>query len=83
MPDWPVWVTGDPTRLAQVVGNLLHNAAKFTDPGGRVTVRLTPDRKARHSLSQAVAILRQALNAPDLLDADGETVGLRGSQRPI
>ena len=31
---------GDPVRIAQIVGNLLHNANKFTDPGGRVTVRL-------------------------------------------
>jgi signal transduction histidine kinase len=34
------WVNGDPTRLAQIIGNLLHNAHKFTDAGGRITVRL-------------------------------------------
>ncbi|MGC4000879.1 MAG: PAS domain S-box protein [Anaeromyxobacter sp.] len=36
----PAWVDADPTRLAQVIGNLLHNAQKFTPAGGAVTVRL-------------------------------------------
>jgi len=36
-------VVGDETRLAQVVGNLLHNAAKYTPEGGRVALRLTAE----------------------------------------
>lgn len=32
---------GDPTRLAQVVANLLTNAARYTDPGGNISLRAT------------------------------------------
>jgi len=41
IPDTPLWVEGDLTRLAQVVSNLLNNAAKYTPSGGeiRLTVR--------------------------------------------
>jgi PAS domain S-box-containing protein len=36
LPPQPVYVEADPTRLQQVVGNLLRNAARYTDPGGHI-----------------------------------------------
>jgi signal transduction histidine kinase len=38
LPAQPVRLEGDLTRLAQVVSNLLNNAAKYTPPGGRIAV---------------------------------------------
>lgn len=35
-----LWVDGDPDRLAQVFSNLLFNGAKYTEPGGRITLTL-------------------------------------------
>jgi signal transduction histidine kinase len=41
LPPHEVWLSGDHVRLGQIVGNLLHNAFKFTPPGG--TVKLTAE----------------------------------------
>ncbi|HEY3356845.1 MAG TPA: ATP-binding protein [Polyangia bacterium] len=47
LPAAPLWVDADPTRLTQVVGNLLGNAAKFTPAGG--TVLLTLEAAGGHA----------------------------------
>ena len=48
LPDEPVYVDGDKTRLAQALGNLLNNAAKYTDPGGRIW--LTVERQGNEAI---------------------------------
>jgi signal transduction histidine kinase/CheY-like chemotaxis protein len=62
-PDTAVWVDGDEIRLAQVVGNLLANAAKYTDDHGEITVRL--------AVADATAVLTVSDSglgiAPDML----------------
>lgn len=39
LPGEPLPVVGDPVRLAQVLANLLNNAARYTDRGGKITLR--------------------------------------------
>jgi signal transduction histidine kinase len=39
LPSTPVHIDADPVRFAQIFGNLLTNAAKYTDPGGLIHVR--------------------------------------------
>ena len=43
LPDEPLYLDADLTRFAQVLGNLLHNAIKFTPSGGRVAIEARRD----------------------------------------
>jgi PAS domain S-box-containing protein len=44
VPVTPVVVDVDQTRLAQVLSNLLNNAAKYTDRGGRISLRVSLEK---------------------------------------
>src|SRR5205085_3294805 len=43
LPDEPLVLEADAMRLSQVFSNLLNNAAKYTDPGGRIAVDVQRD----------------------------------------
>jgi CheY-like chemotaxis protein len=43
IPTQPVWVEADPARMEQVVVNLLNNAAKYTDTGGRIRMTVSQE----------------------------------------
>jgi len=63
LPHEPIHLVADPTRLEQVLCNLLNNAAKYTGVGGRIELAVT------HSNGQATLSLRDTGIgiAPDLL----------------
>jgi PAS domain S-box-containing protein len=54
LPPQPVWIDGDPVRLAQVIGNLCNNACKYTPPNGRVSI------SAHREGSDAVVTVRDS-----------------------
>jgi signal transduction histidine kinase/DNA-binding response OmpR family regulator len=43
LPDERLPVHGDPIRLTQVMGNILHNSNKFTDAGGEISITVRHD----------------------------------------
>jgi PAS domain S-box-containing protein len=43
LPDKPVWLHGDPVRIEQILWNLLTNAARYTEPGGRIRISAKPE----------------------------------------
>ncbi|MFZ6876374.1 response regulator [Undibacterium sp. Di27W] len=87
-PTQPIWLSGDPTRLAQAVGNLLHNAAKFTNIGGAIelVVKLTEKQVSisvrdngigitPYNLPRIFSMFAQGEHAPDSLH-EGLGIGL-------
>jgi PAS domain S-box-containing protein len=66
LPEQPVWINADPNRLAQVISNLVINAAKYTPDGGRIELSVKREGDSR------VVVLSVADNGvgipPEMLD---------------
>src|SRR5690606_38974866 len=63
LPDEALVCAVDEVRMAQIVGNLVHNALKFTPPGGRVRLGL-----AREGDLAVLTVADTGIGiAPDLL----------------
>jgi two-component system, chemotaxis family, CheB/CheR fusion protein len=64
MPADPIYVTADPVRLEQAIGNILNNAAKYTDRNGKVrlTLERTRDEAVIRISDNGVGIAPEALS---------------------
>jgi signal transduction histidine kinase/CheY-like chemotaxis protein len=68
LPPESVTLDADPTRIAQVVSNLLNNAAKYSDPNGQIwlAARREGDRLAIHVRDRGIGISPELL--PTIFD---------------
>ncbi len=55
-PERPLRLMADPVRMTQVLANLLHNAAKYTEPGGRI--ELQAERVDQPGSSESEVLIR-------------------------
>ena len=65
VPDAPTFFEADPVRLVQVFSNLLNNAAKYTPPGGRITLAASADEGHVHIAVEdsGIGIAKEELDA--------------------
>jgi PAS domain S-box-containing protein len=65
----PIWIVGDPTRIAQVVSNILHNAEKFSSRGCQVHVSVLRENSTAVVRIRDTGIGIDAETLPHIFDA--------------
>jgi signal transduction histidine kinase len=78
----PLVVDGDPTRLAQCIGNLLHNAGKFSPRGTTVTVRADTSLNSQGQPQAQVEVSDQGVGLPPELLEQVFSAFTQGRQEP-
>ncbi len=68
LPEAPVWIHGDPARIAQVVDNLISNAIKYSPRGGPVRLRAEASGEEAHLAVSDAGIGIPADELPRLFD---------------
>jgi signal transduction histidine kinase/ActR/RegA family two-component response regulator len=95
LPTEPILMHADGVRLSQVISNLLNNAAKYTEPGGRIEVAVARDDNevsvrvtdsgigiTAEMLTQVFEMFRQADSSPERIQS-GLGVGLTLAKRLV
>ncbi len=76
LPDEPVPGVCDETRIAQAVGNLLHNASKYSEHGRTIRLELLADHAAGHAViavrDRGIGMTREQLERAFELFAQGD-----------
>ena len=83
----PAWVDADPTRVEQIISNLIGNALKYTPAGGSIAVDVIPQRRRsavpgrqrhrhRHAGRTGDARIRRACQGSDALDRSQGGLGI-------
>jgi PAS domain S-box-containing protein len=62
LPEEAAWLDGDAVRLAQILSNLLNNAAKYSEPGGLISVSAS-----LHGRSVAISVRDTGIGIPSAM----------------